>query len=82
MDRLFEMKDQEIGAQGTKYQVMLNFEICCRELGGGGSKLRVFARSCAVSAVSSWLMISKRSAFIIQAQFLLLRKRFLVVKKI
>ena len=31
--KLFEMINQEFKAQGTKYQV-LNFGICCRELGG------------------------------------------------
>ena len=44
------MINQEFKGQGTKYQVLPNFGICCREL--GGSKLRVFAHVCAVSALS------------------------------
>ena len=31
-DKLFEMTNQEFKAQGTKYQVLPNFGICCREL--------------------------------------------------
>ena len=31
---LFEMISQEFKVQGTKYQVLPNFGICCRELGG------------------------------------------------
>ena len=38
MRKLFEIINQELRAQGTKYQVLSNFRICCREL--GGSKLR------------------------------------------
>ena len=34
MDNLFQIKNQEFKAQGTKYQVLLNFGICCRELRG------------------------------------------------
>ena len=47
MDRLFEIIDQESGAQGTKYQVLLNFGICRRELGGEVkvTSFRAFVRS-------------------------------------
>ena len=31
---IFEMTNQELKAIGRKYQVLPNFEICCRELGG------------------------------------------------
>ena len=34
IDKLFEMINQEFKVQGTKYQVLSNFGICCRELGG------------------------------------------------
>ena len=34
IDKLFETINQEFKAQGTKYQVLPNFGICCRELGG------------------------------------------------
>ena len=44
------MIKQEFKAQGTKYQVLQNFGICCREL--GDSKLPVFAHVCEVSALS------------------------------
>ena len=50
IDNLFEMKNQELKAQETKYQVLPNFGICCKEL--GDSKLRVYAHACAVSALS------------------------------
>ena len=33
IDKLSEMINEEFEAQGTKYQVLLNFGICCRELG-------------------------------------------------
>ena len=48
------MINQEINAQGRKYQLLLNFWIRCKEL--GDSKLRVFEHACAVSAipVKSW----------------------------
>ena len=45
------MINQEFKAKGTTYQALPNFRICCREL--GGSKLRVFAHACAVSALSA-----------------------------
>ena len=41
------MLNQGLKDKGTKYQVLPNFGMCCREL--GGSKLRVFAHACAVS---------------------------------
>ena len=44
------MINQEFKALGRKHQVLPNFEICCREL--GGPKLRFFVHSCAVSALS------------------------------
>ena len=44
------MINQEFKAQGRIYQVLPNFGVCCREL--GGSKLRDFAHACAVSALS------------------------------
>ena len=44
------MKDQEFEASGTKYQVLPNFESVAGSY--GGSKLRVFAHACAVSALS------------------------------
>ena len=34
MDKLFEMINQDFKAQGTKYQVLPNLGICCRELAG------------------------------------------------
>ena len=34
IDKLFEMMNQEFKAHGTKYQVLPNFGICCKELGG------------------------------------------------
>ena len=34
MDKLFEMLSQTFKAQGTKYQTLRDFRICCRELGG------------------------------------------------
>ena len=46
------MINQEFKAKGTKYQVLPNFKICCREL--GGSKQRVFAHACAVCTLSIW----------------------------
>ena len=51
LDKLSEITNQEFKTQGTKYQVLQNFGICCREL--GGSKLRVFAHAFAISALSS-----------------------------
>ena len=32
IDKLFEMTNQEFDAPGTKYQVLLDFGVCCREL--------------------------------------------------
>ena len=32
MHKLFEMINQEFEAEGTNYQVLLGFGICCREL--------------------------------------------------
>ena len=43
-DKLFEMINQEFKTQRTKFQVLPNFGVCCREL--GGSKLRVFVHAC------------------------------------
>ena len=43
IDRLFEMINQEFKAQGTKKQVLPNFGIRCREL--GGLKVTIF-RAC------------------------------------
>ena len=49
-DKLFEMINQEFKAQGTKYQVLPNFGICCRSY--EDSKLRVLVHARAVSALS------------------------------
>ena len=49
MDKLFETVNQEFKAQGTKYQVLLNFGICCRELVG----LKVTIFSACVRSFSS-----------------------------
>ena len=49
MDQLFETIIQEFKVQGTKYQVLPNFGICCREL--AGLKVTVFVHVCAVSAL-------------------------------
>ena len=40
IDKLFEMVNQEFKAQWRKCQVLLDFGICCREL--GDSKLQFF----------------------------------------
>ena len=50
-DKLFEMINQEFKAQGREYQVLPNFRVCCRVL--GGSKVRHFGHVCAVSALSN-----------------------------
>ena len=59
---LFETINQEFKAQGTKYQVLLNFRICCRELGG----LRVTSfRACVrsfCSVIKYWMESSLRAA--------------------
>ena len=34
IDKLFEKINQEFKIQGTKYQVLPNFGICCRQLAG------------------------------------------------
>ena len=34
IDKLFERINQEFKANGTKYQILLNFRICCKELKG------------------------------------------------
>ena len=44
------MINEEFKAQGTKYQVLLDFGICCREL--GGLKLLFGEHACADSAQS------------------------------
>ena len=50
IDKLFEMINQEFKAEGTKYQVLPNYVIRCRELEG----LKVFVQlhGCSVSALS------------------------------
>ena len=50
MDKLFEMINQDFKAQGTKFQVLLEFWICCRE--PGRLKLWFFAHACTVSVLS------------------------------
>ena len=57
IDKLFEMTNQEFKAHGTKYQVLPNFGICCREM--GDSKLQIFAHVCAVSTLSNGARKSK-----------------------
>ena len=46
MHKLFEMIKE------TLHRVSANFRICCRDLGGGGSKLQMLAQECTVSALS------------------------------
>ena len=53
---LFEEINQEFKTEGTKYQVLPNFGICCREL--GALKVTIFAHECAVSALSSITLIA------------------------
>ena len=49
------MINQEFKAQETKYQVLANFGICCRELGGrGGLKVMSF-RACVRNFCSVYL---------------------------
>ena len=40
---------QDFKVIGRKYQVLPNFGICCREL--GGLKLKIYAHACAVSVL-------------------------------
>ena len=35
------MVNQEFKAQGTKYKMLPNFGICCRELGGGAQSYEI-----------------------------------------
>ena len=48
--KLFEMINQQFKIQETRYQVLPNFQVCCREQ--GGPKVTSFAHVCAVSALS------------------------------
>ena len=52
------MKNQRFKAQRAKYEVPPNFGICCRESGGGGSKVQVFAHASAVSASSLYAYLT------------------------
>ena len=46
IDKLFETINQELKAQGTKYQVLPNFGTCCRELGAlKATSIRACVRS-------------------------------------
>ena len=53
------MINQEFTAQGTKYQVLPNFEIDCRKL--WGSKLRVFSHACEGKAEGEVEVFSTKS---------------------
>ena len=48
MHKLYEMINQELKADGRKYQVLPNFGICYEEL----SKLRILVHANAVSTLS------------------------------
>ena len=52
MHKFFEMINQELKVQRTKYQVWPNVGVRCLEL-GGGSKLGVFAHAYSVSALAN-----------------------------